>query len=282
MMEDEDCAIVETQRRSLSEFESHGVCMNKVFDTLRRASGRLRRQAECTANGLLFGFVYLRARRFKVPRREVAAGKFIQLHYPPEAGVNSDFVACFIRNDYGLRHRLQKVRTILDVGANVGFFSIAARGRYPHATIHAYEPNPRVLPFLRSNVQELEIGVNAEAVGTRDGFTSMMDAGPSNQARTSTSEDGEIPQASFETAIQRLGGSVDLLKLDCEGAEWELFQLAECWKRIRNVRMEYHLFHGETFPQVEAALHQLGFEVIHCQHDAGFGIVWATQLQQSA
>ncbi len=130
---------------------------------------------------------------------------------------------------------------------------------------------------MRSNLANLEIGVYPEAVGIQDGFTSMLDAGPSNQARTGSTGKNEIPVVSLQKAIERFGGAVDLLKLDCEGAEWELFQLSDCWKHIRNLRMEYHLFHGETFPQVEEALHNLGFRIIHTEHDAGFGIVWATR-----
>lgn len=100
------------------------------------------------ANAVRFGFVFTRARWFKMPRTIRAAGRRVPLHYPTDHGAESDFFACFIRNDYGLGQQLPEVRTILDIGANVGFFSMAARGHYPHAVIHAYEPNPRVLSFL--------------------------------------------------------------------------------------------------------------------------------------
>ncbi|MGH9590967.1 MAG: FkbM family methyltransferase [Terracidiphilus sp.] len=254
--------------------------MRRIFAAVARVGGGLRRQKDCFVNGLRFGVVYLRARWFKMPRKIHAAGKSISLQYPPEVGVETDFIGCFIRNEYGLRRRLADVRTIVDVGANAGFFSVAARGRYPRATIHAYEPNPRVLPFLNANVSELGIRVFPEAVGISDGFASIEDDGPSNLARTHTSGDGGIPMVGFEKAIQRIGGQVDLLKLDCEGAEWDLFQSAHCWRNIRNLRMEYHLFHRETFAQVDETLRGLGFKIIHTRHEVGFGILWATRLPQ--
>ncbi len=75
-----------------------------------------------------------------------------------------------------------------------------------------------------------------------------------------------------------MGGSVDLLKLDCEGAEWEIFKSAECWKSIRNVRMEYHLFHGETVEQVVESLSNLGFRVIHWGTPFELnGVIWASR-----
>lgn len=238
----------------------------------------LQRAAASFRNGLRYGFVFVRPAWFKMPRRIQVAGKRVSLHYPPDHGAQADFFACFIRNDYGLGNQLPRVRTILDIGANVGFFSMAARGRYPDATIHAYEPNPRVIETLRANAAPLRIAIHAEAVGNRAGFVQMIDEGASNQARTSAAQNGGIPLVTLDTAIERLGGSVDLLKLDCEGAEWDLFELDDAWKRVRNVRMEYHLFRGETVERVESALQRLGFETIHWQRDAGFGMVWARRV----
>ena len=82
------------------------------------------RQAESFANGLRFGFLFLRARWFKIPRKIRAAGHDVTLSYPPETGVTNDFFACIIRDEYGLRHGLPEVRTILDIGANIGFFPL--------------------------------------------------------------------------------------------------------------------------------------------------------------
>ena len=239
----------------------------------------VRRMAASFRNGWRYGFVFLRPAWFRMPQRIRVGGKRVALKFPPEHGAQADFFACFIRNDYGLGKQLPRIRTVLDIGANVGFFSIAARGRYPDAVIHAYEPNPRVSEALRANAGPLGIAVHAEAVGNRAGFVAMIDEGASNQARTSAAQNGGIPLVTLDTAIDRLGGSVDLLKLDCEGAEWDLFELDEAWKRVQNVRMEYHLFRGETVEQVERALQRLGFEAIHWQRDCGFGMVWARRRE---
>lgn len=251
--------------------------MSRLAVAVRRVFDAFQRQAESCANGIRFGFVFVRSRWFKMPRQIRAGGKRILLSLPQDHGAQSDFFACFIRNDYGLRHGLREVRTILDIGANVGFFSIAARARYPRATIHAYEPNPRVLPFLQSNTSQLDIVIHPQAVGDCEGFVSILDSGASNQARTSPAGGG-IPQVTLDTAIERLGGSVDLLKLDCEGAEWDLFRLGDCWQRVRDIRMEYHLFHGETVEQVEQKLGDLGFTVTRRRPDVGFGMVWASRV----
>jgi FkbM family methyltransferase len=239
---------------------------------------RYLRQVRCFLNARRLGFFFVRIRSFKMPAKINIGGVWKELQLPQEKGADADFLPCFVRNIYGLRLRLGKVQTILDIGSNVGMFSMAARMHYPKATIHAYEPNPRTLPFLRANTAELGIKIYAEAVGAESGHVLMLDRGSSTQARTVLAESGNINQTSLDTAVERLGGKVDLLKMDCEGAEWEMFKSPSAWPQIRNVRMEYHLFHGETVEDVEAALVGLGFKVIHWESDPrypGYGIVWA-------
>jgi len=229
-------------------------------------------------HALRLGIFFLRARWFKMPHAVRAAGKKVVLHYPPEHGVEVDFIGCCVRNDYGLRQQLKAVETILDIGANVGFFSIAARAHYPNAKIHAYEPNRRIFPFLKSNTEQLRINIYQEAVGADEGKVAIADEGDSNQARTVVSADGWIPQIALQRAVERLGGAVDLLKLDCEGAEWDMFRSAVPWRHIRNIRMEYHLFDNHTLRDVEQALQQLGFRVTRFEPSTGFGLIWAVPL----
>ena len=228
---------------------------------------------------LRLGIFFLRARWFKMPQAVRVAGRKVVLHYPSERGVEVDFIGCCIRNDYGLRQQLKDVETILDVGANVGFFSIAARADYPSAKIHAYEPNRRIFPFLRSNTEQLGIDTYQEAVGADEGRVSIADEGDSNQAKTIASADGGIPQIALQRAVERLGGRVDLLKLDCEGAEWGMFRSAAPWRHIRNIRMEYHLFDQHTPQDVEQALKQLGFRITRFESSTGFGLIWAVPFQ---
>lgn len=228
---------------------------------------------------LRLGVFFLRARGFKMPHAVRAAGKKVVLHYPPEQGVEVDFIGCCIRNDYGLRRQLKNVQTILDVGANVGFFSVAARAHYPHARIHAYEPNRRIFPFLQANTEQLGIDIYQEAVGASDGWVSIADEGDSNQAKAVASADGGIPQIALQRAVERLGSSVDLLKLDCEGGEWDMFRSALPWRHIRNLRMEYHLFDHHTLQDVEQALKQLGFKITRFEPSPGFGLIWAVSLE---
>jgi FkbM family methyltransferase len=232
-------------------------------------------------NGLRFGTVFIRNKWFSIPKCITVAGRTVKLSYPDEAGVRNDFLACVIRNDYGVGLHFDAL-TILDIGANVGFFSLAARNAYPNAVIHAYEPNPRILPYLRANTIETGVKVYAESVGSEAGHVAINDHGDSNLTTTTICEHGQTPQVSFATAISRLGGSVDFLKLDCEGAEWDLFNDEESWTSVKATRMEYHLGPGQTVSQVKERLRHLGFAIILHEPSVDCGLMWAKNSRGAA
>lgn len=240
---------------------------------------------ETAANTSRFRVPFLLPRWFKVPPRVYVNRRYTPLRFPEEEEIRADFIDCFLRNVYGLRHNLRKVQTILDIGANVGFFSLAARARYPNAIIHAYEPNPRVVPYLRANTADFDIQIYPEAVGGKQARVAMVDKGFSSQAWINSNENlrGDIPQVLIETAVRRLGGLVDLLKLDCEGGEWEILKESPCWKSVRNIRLEYHLYRGGSLQQIRTVLAGLGYRVIRSDTDQDFaGILWASQASTRA
>src|SRR5262249_32355843 len=99
---------------------------------LRRVRTWLRRRI----NSLRFGVPFQRSRDAKLPPQLRLNGTLIQVRRPPEAGVNADFVTIFLDDCYGLLDlTLPKQAKIMDVGANIGLFSLAARLRFPDAII---------------------------------------------------------------------------------------------------------------------------------------------------
>jgi FkbM family methyltransferase len=250
----------------------------------RRLLRFFERFPESTANSLYFRVPYLLPRWFKTPAGVRILGKNIELQFPENELAESDFLECFLLNAYGLGQKLGHVGSILDVGANVGFFALAARARYPNATIHAYEPNPRVLPYLRTNTGDLNVSIFPEAIGKRSDFVRVVDEGPSGEAYTCKvpEQEGSVQQVSLATAIERIGGSVDLLKLDCEGAEWEILAAKGCWQAVRNIRMEIHLFNGETVEDAKGALERIGFQLLRLDiKNEEMATIWASKGKSS-
>jgi len=76
-----------------------------------------------------------------------------------------------------------------------------------------------------------------------------------------------------EQGIQR----IDLLKLDCEGAEWDILPLSNTiLPKISQICMEFHLESGWTVERLAGLLRDGGFEVIHTPARWN-GFLWATR-----
>ena len=220
----------------------------------------------------------LRAKKIKI------AGKTIRLILPPEEekAMDGEFRSIFYDDCYGLEKLNGNIKAVLDVGSNVGFFCLAARSRFPAARIHSYEPNPQVQKYLLHNTSSLGIEVHPEAIGACDGLVDMnTKRGSTLFAETVAADTGAIKRIAMATAIQRLGGSVDLLKLDCEGTEWELFQDTKVWARVGALSMEYHLWANPKWnvPAMIQKLRDLGFRITYLNEapELEWGILHATK-----
>jgi len=187
-----------------------------------------------------------------------------RLNLPGDGGTKTAFVDVLMDDCYRLRTFPKTTRTVLDIGAHAGLFSIAGRLAFPNAKIHAYEPNPQMLPFLSNQAETAHFSFFGEAVGLAEGRISLDSGADSVHTRTHRTEQGEIHCTSFASAVARLGGAVDLVKLDCEGAEWEILKDEKTWKDVSNLTMEFHLWAGYTIEELKARIVQLGFEVRHC------------------
>ena len=205
------------------------------------------------------------------------AGRPTPIAAPDSHGILTALVDVLLDDCYGLdRLAGANVNRVLDIGGNVGFFALAARNAFPQATIHVYEPSPSVIPFLEHNVGGHDVQVFPEAVGASDGFVAVDEHPHCVLTSVHVVESSSIRQVGLQTAIDRLGGC-DLAKIDCEGAEWDLFRNRGAWPSIKRVSMEYHLHHsGRQLSDVVDALEGFGFEIERLEPgSAEWGLVWA-------
>lgn len=162
----------------------------------------------------------------------------------------------FCREEYVVpRH----CRTILDVGANYGAFTLRAAAAAPDASIISIEPFADTFQQLRENVEANGLSPRVEcwqlALGGRAG-TRRMSLSPRikshSRALLPAEGDSREPTVKVETVgfgemIQRARRSfgsdhIDLVKMDVEGAEHEILPAAspEDLSAVREWQMEYH------------------------------------------
>ena len=165
-------------------------------------------------------------------------------------------------------------KTIVDIGSNIGLFSLWAWSCFPKARIYTYEPNPRVLDYLLKNLTPTKAEVRAVGVSCKSGRGEVKDASDSRLAATALSESGEIDIISLSQIVEDVGGKIDLLKLDCEGAEWEIFKDTDAFQNIQSIRMEYHLNEPHSLESLKLLTERLGYRMIRLSPNQGFGIAW--------
>jgi FkbM family methyltransferase len=123
-------------------------------------------------------------------------------------------------------------RTVVDAGADVGLFSLTAAVRLPTARVHAFEPSSRQRALLRRNLQRNGFGaqVTIEPIAlwnerTRLSFRThgaLSGVGPATENLAGLPFVEAVSAEPLDAWAARAGlCSVDLIKMDIEGAELE-------------------------------------------------------------
>lgn len=226
-----------------------------------------------------FAVRFSRLKDLKVPKEILIAQKKTKLDFPNEKGVWSAFVEIFLEDGYCLGELSnEKIDTIIDVGANIGFFSLCARHYFPQAEIIAYEPNHHLEKYLSLHLRQAAVKYFLEAVGKEDGMISLQfNDGDSIMTTTVTDANASVKQRSFASVLQDAGGSIDLLKLDCEGAEWQILEDQISMRKVKWLVMEYHLFGRPNSKEedIVSLVRSNGFTIKKMRTDKGFGFILA-------
>lgn len=159
---------------------------------------------------------------------------------------------CYFR---GLELNIPGTPTIIDVGANAGFFTLLAVSKFPGARVLSFEPiesNFRQLQRNRDMNKDHDITIFPKAVFGYSGTVSLtfdLSDGFTTAARISgPSDKGEfieeapcvtLPEIFEENHIIRC----DLLKLDCEGSEYSILYNcpSEYFNKITQMAIEVHI-----------------------------------------
>ncbi len=119
---------------------------------------------------------------------------------------------------------------IIDCGANIGLSAVYFANKYPSATIIAIEPDKINFDFLRKNCScYSNITCLNKAVWSHSTKVTIVDNNTGNWGlstiESSDSNLNSIPTVSIEMVMKEFNiPEIDILKIDIEGAEKELFK----------------------------------------------------------
>lgn len=199
----------------------------------------------------------------------------------------------FVHDEYCLDLLRPAPMTIVDVGANVGVFSLRAAELFRGVRIVACEASPWAYEQLVRNVELNPALCNIDtrhcavvgSLNSRD-IDFWMDATASASSTLlesairdeSAGQWVKVPAVSLSAVLASVT-MVDLLKVDVEGAEYEILQAtpASVLAQVRRIVVEYHPLRGHHVSDIVALLVLAGFrlerhhEFIECP---GIGMLW--------
>jgi FkbM family methyltransferase len=193
---------------------------------------------------------------------------FYQCHFDPPPGV-ADVLA-----------PLDPLR-IVDLGANIGLFGAAMLGRYPRATVTAFEPDDRNADLLERTIAANGAAARWRVIRACAGATSGVVAFVEGEYGTShvvDVADGGRQKSAVD--VFPYLDDAQFAKIDIEGSEWELLadpRFAQLATRV--IHLEFHPRSAPAPDPAAAAVRAV--EEAGYDHDEvretgpGTGMLWA-------
>lgn len=178
-----------------------------------------------------------------------------------------------LSNQYDITEEEIQNRTVIDIGANIGCLSLLAASKGAKMVI-GVEPVNNAFNIFKQNVSDSgykNIITLKNVVTNIDGVNHKISIGNENNGYNSLynlKEDYEIVESiTLDTILKLCIGDDIFLKLDCEGAEYDILMNAtvESMRRIKTIVLEVHsdlhpVYKGRTI--IENKLKELGFRNI--------------------
>jgi FkbM family methyltransferase len=169
--------------------------------------------------------------------------------------------------------------TIFDCGANIGMSTLYFKKMCPNALVSAFEPNPATYRYLQENIHSnhlKDVTTYMIGLGGTPGETTLYTdeklEASSGASITRHLESKDKKTSEVTITIKKLSDyidkKIDILKLDVEGAEGEVFddlKRENKFALIENIYMEYH-YDGihTTYPlsKILSTLEESGFKYL--------------------
>ncbi|MBA3606930.1 MAG: FkbM family methyltransferase [Chthoniobacterales bacterium] len=162
---------------------------------------------------------------------------------------------------------------VLDLGGNIGLFSLLASAANRHANVVAFEPGPPnyalfeinrlANPTLSDRIELRKKAVGGTARSTEWFFDETNPGGSGLFSAGGKSYPVDI--IPFAEAIAEAAGNIALVKIDIEGAEYEILNHtgSETWERVQAISLELHDDPGRQGSQDDflARLQSYGFRL---------------------
>lgn len=200
----------------------------------------------------------------------------------------------FALDAYECEWELEEDPVVVDIGANIGAWVLRLAEQRPQLRGVCFEPDPVAVSYLTRNLRANglagRVGVRSEAVTDQTGTAWLHQAKPGDGTSSLRSvshvshfeRETPVRTLSFSDAIEQVTGTVSLLKIDCEGAEYDIVvgSPVEAWRQVKRVVVEFHPAPAEKVEALQSRFTSLGFSTIkERQRGDGEGTLWLARSE---
>lgn len=228
----------------------------------------------------------------RTPLNRVRLRNGVVLESPDTIDLAFLFQEIWLRGIYSpAGYEIGSGETVIDIGGNIGVFATFAATRAPGVKVFSYEPFPENVKWFRRNIENsglTNVQVLQQAVSGETGVR-YLQVNSNNWIVHSLFNEGHatpglaVESISLDDIINRNEiRRCDLLKLDCEGSEYEILQRCapETLKRVRRIVGEFHEgphING-TGEHLCQFLKSYSFRIDNFERDDGSGVFSAHNL----
>lgn len=258
----------------------------RQLEELARVRGAFRGWPGLAAKAFLWKHLRLPNREIDVTTR---SGTTLTAPLVHNIGAVYTAIDVFAFGAYECDWDLEEAPVVIDIGANIGAWVLRLAEVRPRVTGICYEPDPAAASYLTRNLQmnglAERVEIRPEAVSDRTGTASLFQAEPGDGTSSLHPVSHTVPferQArvrtlAFSEAVEQARGDVSLVKMDCEGAEYDIVAGSPpgAWDRVKRIVVEYHPAPRERLEALRSRFVDLGFAVIKERHrSASEGTFW--------
>jgi len=169
--------------------------------------------------------------------------------------------------------------TVLDLGCNIGLTVAHFEALWPDADIIGVDLDADNCVVARRNCRRARI-LNV-AVSAISG-TQTYSGEEAWSFRLDPSGDRVVESRTLDELTDLIGGRADFVKMDIEGAEWEVVQAPGEWpERVGSLLIEIHGTEGRRQEGIDEMMGYLRDKGFTCRkHEAHWSAVWATREGQ--
>lgn len=133
---------------------------------------------------------------------------------------------------------------VLDIGAHIGSFTLYLKQKRPDLKIYCFEPAPDNFKILSENITIngfSDIKLFQVAVASQTGQKYLEKEKLASNAYKLGQSGKRVDCLDLDTFIKNEGiYEIDLIKMDCEGAEFEILTNFKNLKKVKSIILEYH------------------------------------------